>query len=39
MGPELSEQLEAGRAARIRDGEITPIEQIVDAVLDDSLAR
>ncbi len=38
MGPELSEQLETGRAARIRDGKVTPIDQIVDAVLDDSLA-
>jgi hypothetical protein len=36
MGPELSEQLETGRAARIRDGEVATIDQIVDAVLDES---
>ncbi len=36
MGPELSEQLETGRAARVRDGGVAPIDQIVDAVLDES---
>jgi predicted ATPase/DNA-binding SARP family transcriptional activator len=39
MGPELSERLEAARATRLRDGEIAPIDRIVDAVLGDSPAR
>ena len=38
MGPELSEQPKPV-APRILDGEIAPIDQIVDAVLDDSPVR
>ena len=36
MGPELSEQLEAGRARRIRDDIVVPIDRIVDDVLGDA---
>ncbi len=35
IGPELSEQLEAGRARRIRDDTVVPIDRIVDDVLGD----